>query len=80
MTEPRKPTDAYSLYDRIWKLNDCVNALVILRNRSEFHGLDNGLLREETEELIRAMHEDIREFEGAVRKDEREKTILQYSR
>ena len=55
---------AYDLYDRIIKIGKCLDYLSGLIQYREIHGLDCELLSEEIQELIRAGHDTIREFEA----------------
>ena len=68
----------YEMTDRVCKLSATVDALVCLKNRGDIHGMDTGLIQEEIEELIRAIHDTGREFEQECIKigEERAATLL----
>ena len=53
----------YEMTDKVCKLSSTVDALVALKNRADIHGMDTGLIEQEIEELIRAIHDTGREFE-----------------
>lgn len=54
----------YELTDRVSKIDRCIDALAALTTSEGVHGLDNELLKEEMQELVRARYDHIREFEA----------------
>lgn len=73
MTEPRKPTDAYDLCQLLFRMFRATDALCEVVNHYDVIGCDRNLMEEFRKELWTAIHDDIREFEDSVRKDENEK-------
>lgn len=55
---------SYELADKLLKIGDSLHALTLLQSRQGVIGMDQELIREEIDELIRHAYDDVREFES----------------
>lgn len=73
MTDQKKPTDAYELVHRMFRFFRASEHLTGVMNHIDEIGCDRELMKEYLEEVWSAIHDDAREWEDTIRKEENEK-------